>query len=140
MLKVEPKKENAPTTTILKKESTNTFTPEQLKLHWEEFAVQRKKYQAEFQLLSQPYGVEGTLIKLSLLSPVQETMLGNIKSDLINYLREKLNNDSILVIGILQEHDDKKVIYTSRDKFEYLQGKIPLLKEFRDRLGLDTDF
>lgn len=67
-------------------------------------------------------------------------MLGNIKSDLINYLREKLNNDSILVIGILQEHDDKKVIYTSRDKFEYLQGKIPLLKEFRDRLGLDTDF
>jgi len=137
---VERTKEDVPSTTIHRKEQVNSFTPEKLKVYWEEFSFQRKKFQAEFQLLSQPYELDGTLIKLSLLSPVQETMLANIKSDLINFLREKLSNDNILVTGVLQETDHKKVMYTSRDKFEYLQGKIPVLKEFKDRLGLDTDF
>jgi hypothetical protein len=34
----------------------------------------------------------------------------------------------------------KKVIYTSREKFDYLVEKNPVLKELKDRLGLDTDF
>jgi len=31
-------------------------------------------------------------------------------------------------------------MYTSRDKFEYLLGKNPALREMKDRLGLDPDF
>lgn len=75
-----------------------------------------------------------------MLSPVQETMLANIKSELVSFLRSKLKNDLINVIGAVRETDDKKVMYTSRDKFEYLQTKIPVLKEFKERLGLDSDF
>ena len=75
LLKVEPKKENVQSATPLKKANANTYTADQLQLYWAEFSQQRKKFQAEFQLLSQPYEVDGTLIKLSLLSPVQETML-----------------------------------------------------------------
>jgi hypothetical protein len=140
LLRVEPKKDNVESATPLKKANTSSFTPEQMQMYWTEFSQQRRKFQAEFQLLSQPYEVEGTLIKLSLLSPVQETMLNAIKPDLIAFLREKLVNDTILVTGVLGETDDKKIMYTSRDKFEYLQKKIPVLKEFKDRLGLDTDF
>jgi hypothetical protein len=31
-------------------------------------------------------------------------------------------------------------MYTPRDKFEYLLNKNPLIKEMKDRLGLDPDY
>ena len=75
-----------------------------------------------------------------MLSPVQETMLNNFRTELTTFLREKLKNSSILVVGELKESEDKKMMYTSRDKFEYLLGKNPALREMKDRLGLDPDF
>ena len=116
------------------------FTAEQLHLVWTDFAEQRKKFQAEFQLLSQPYEIRENQIIIHLLSTVQETLLSNFKSDLIGHLRMKLKNHSILVVGELKESEEKQMLYTPRDKFEYLLEKNALLKEMRDRLGLDPDF
>lgn len=107
---------------------------------WTDFAEQRKKFQAEFQLLSQPYEIRGNQIIIHLLSTVQETLLANFKADLIAYLRSNLKNNTILVAGELKESEEKQMLYTPRDKFEYLLEKNPLLKIMRDRLGLDPDF
>lgn len=121
-------------------EANEPFTPEQLQLAWSAFAEQRRKFQAEYQLLIQPVEIRGSYIIIHLLSMVQETMLNNFKSDLISYLRENLNNNTILVVGELRETEDKQMLYTPRDKFEYLLEKNPVLKMLRDRLGLDPDF
>lgn len=67
-------------------------------------------------------------------------MLNNIKVELTGFLREKLKNTSIQVAGNLQTGEEKKVIYTNREKFDFLAEKNPMLKELKDRLGLDTDF
>jgi hypothetical protein len=92
-------------------------------------------------MLTQPYTVDNHVITVNLLSPVHETMLNNIKSEMTAYLRERLKNHNIQVTGTVVEPDDpKKVIYTNREKFEYLVEKNPILKELKDRLGLDTDF
>jgi DNA polymerase-3 subunit gamma/tau len=91
-------------------------------------------------MLTQAYEVRDKHIIVNLLSPVHETMLNNIKIELTSFLREKLKNYSIQVSGHLTASDDKKVIYTNRDKFDYLADKNPILKELKDRLGLDTDF
>ena len=74
------------------------------------------------------------------MHPVQETMLANIKSELTLFLREKLKNNTIIITGELDLGEDKKMIYTPRDKFEYLANKNPVLNELKERLGLDTDF
>jgi hypothetical protein len=116
------------------------FTGEQLYLVWTDFAEQRKKFQAEYQLLSQPYEIRGSQIIIHLLSPVQETLLSNFRSDLIAYLRTNLKNNTILVVGELKEAEERQMLYTPRDKFEYLVEKNPLLKAMRERLGLDPDF
>jgi hypothetical protein len=116
------------------------FTEQELREAWNQYAEQRRKYQAEFQMLSQPYQLDGRVIVVNLLSPVHETMLNNIKIELSGFLREKLKNSHIQVRGQLTESDDKKIIYTNRDKFDYLADKNPILKEMKDRLGLDTDF
>lgn len=67
-------------------------------------------------------------------------MLNNVKTELTTFLREKLRNSMILVAGELLESEDKKMMYTSRDKFEYLLEKNPVLREMKERLGLDPDF
>lgn len=117
-----------------------SFTAEQLHLVWNDFAVQRKKFQAEYQMLIQPVEIRGNEIVIQLLSSVQETMLNNFKGDLITYLREQLRNNSIMVIGELREAEEKQMLYTPRDKFEFLIEKNPMLKTLRDRLGLDPDY
>jgi translation elongation factor EF-Ts len=140
LLNVDKKKPEAVAEAEKKEEIINSFTEEQLRSAWEEFAEQRKKFQAEYQLLAQPYILQDNRVILHLLSPVQDTMLNNIKSELTTHLREKLKNSTILVIGELTETDDKKMMYTSRDKFEYLVERNPVLRELKERLGLDTDF
>ena len=117
-----------------------SFTAEQLHLVWTDFSEQRKKFQAEYQLLSQPYEIRGSQIIIHLLSTVQETLLSNFRSDLIAYLRTNLKNNTILVAGELKEAEEKQMLYTPRDKFDYLLEKNPLLQAMRDRLGLDPDF
>ncbi|MEO8474232.1 MAG: hypothetical protein ABI477_18665 [Chryseolinea sp.] len=140
LLKVESKKEVATVVTPTRKELSEVFTPDQFHSSWNDFALTRKKFQAEYQLLSQPYDLDGSKVTLHLLSPIQESILATLRSEMTVFLREKLKNDSILVNGVFRETDEKKMLYTSRDKFEYLQGKLPVLKELKERLGLDTDF
>ena len=119
---------------------TEPFTEAQLREAWDTFAEQRKKFQAEYQMLSQPYKLEGSLITVDLLSPVHETMLNNIKGEITSFLREQVRNNTIQVTGELQTSEVKKIIYTNREKFDYLVEKNPMLRELKDRLGLDTDF
>jgi DNA polymerase-3 subunit gamma/tau len=107
---------------------------------WNEFVEGRKMYQAEYYLLSQPIEINENKITVHLHNPIQETQLNTIKSDLLTYLREKLNNNTILLYGELKEVDDKKIAYTPREKFDKLVEQNPKLKDLKERLGLDTDF
>lgn len=140
LLKTKRSVENASAVSEPTVEANESFTPEQLHLVWMDFAEQRKKFQAEYHLLIQPTEIRGNQIIVQLLSMVHETLLNNFKSDLIAYLREKLRNNTILVVGELRETEEKHMLYTPRDKFEYLLEKNPVLKSMRDRLGLDPDF
>lgn len=140
MLRGKTSTEQAVPVLEAKVELNEPFTPAQLQLIWNNFADQRKKFQAEYHLLIQPIEIRENQIIIHLLSAVQETMLNNFKNDLISYLRENLRNNSILVIGELREVEEKQMRYTPRDKFEYLLEKNPMLKVLRDRLGLDPDF
>lgn len=139
LLKVEAKKES--TATDVKVEADQPFTPEQVQAAWNEYTEQRKKFQAEYQFLSQPIDIEDKAIIVHVYHPVQETMLNNMRIELSTFIRERLRNNSIQIIGKTKEVEEgKKVYYTPREKFDYLVEKNPILKELKDRLGLDTDY
>jgi DNA polymerase-3 subunit gamma/tau len=71
----------------------------------------------------------------------QETLINTIKVDILTFLREKLKNNSIQLLGEIKAvEDSKKMIYTNREKFEHLMEKNPKLKDLKERFGLDTDF
>jgi len=140
LLKGKPVSEATIQLTETRPDENEPFTVEQVRLVWTDFAEQRKKFQAEYQLLLQPFEIRESQVVIHLLSPIQETMLNNFKSDLISYLRDKLRNSSLLVAGELKETDEKQRLYTPRDKFDFLLEKNPILKALKERLGLDTDF
>lgn len=112
----------------------------QVKEAWIEYAEERKNQVAEYHLLNREFEFSNNRITIPLTNPIEEPLLLSIKGNLIDFLRGKLNNNSIQVSGRLQEFQQKKVAYTNKDKFEHLVEKNPILNELRDRFGLDPDF
>jgi len=80
------------------------------------------------------------MITLQLTNPIEEPLLVALKSDLVSYLRDKVNNSSIQVEGELLQVQLQKKAYTNKEKYEYLVSKNPSIKDLKERLGLDPDF
>jgi len=140
LLKVEPKKEQTAASEV-KAEVNEPFTPQQLQAAWNDFAELRKKFQAEYQLLGQPYEFKDNVVTVHLHNTVQEMMFNGFRLELSAFVREKLKNNVLQIVGELREVEETgRVLYTNRDKFDYLAEKNPILKELKDRLGLDTDY
>ena len=139
-LKGGPKEEQKPVSKLEEKED-KPFTADDLRATWKQYAETRKIYQAEYYLLSQEVEIRSNQVVVHLHNSFQETLINTIKADALSFLREKLENNSIQLIGELTAIDDsKKVIYTNKEKFDHLAEKNPKLKELKERLGLDTEF
>lgn len=141
ILKGQPKEET-------KKEEKNGATPrkdspvseDMLKKVWTDYTEFKKNHMAEYHLLKQPFTFRNNTITLALTNPIEEPVLLSIKTELLTFLRESLNNSSIQVDATMQEHQIKKFAYTNKEKFERLAEKNPLLNELKEKLGLDPDF
>jgi hypothetical protein len=95
---------------------------------------------AEFHLLSREVDLNGSVVTVALANTVEEPLLQSMMTDLVTYLRNRLSNPTIKVESVMKEMDVKKMAYTNKEKFDLLAEKNPMLKELKDRLGLDTDF
>jgi DNA polymerase-3 subunit gamma/tau len=138
-------------TKVDKKESNNDanqqnanadqpFTPEQLKAAWTEYIDLRKNFKMEQILLTQPYELSSNnQITLNFTS-TEETFFDSMKMELATFLRAKLKNNSITIVGNLVVRDETKMPLTRKEKFEYMVAQNPLLKELKDRLLLDPDY
>lgn len=126
--------------TSLNRDPDKPILLEGLKSAWREFAEQRKNQIAEYQLLQRDYVLSDAVITLQLSNAIEEPLLQNIRGQLTAFLRHKLGNNSIAVMGVLELTSSKKVIYTNKEKFDHLAEKNPTLNDLKERLGLDTDF
>jgi DNA polymerase-3 subunit gamma/tau len=117
-----------------------SVTEKQVKEAWTEYAEERKSNVAEYHLLNREFEFRNNQITIHLANPIEEPLLLSIKTNLVEFLRKKLNNNSIQVTSMLKEFQSKKVAYTNKDKFEHLAEKNPLLNDLKDRFGLDPDF
>jgi hypothetical protein len=116
------------------------LTEEQLREAWTVYARLRKDQVAEFHLLSRQMDVNGSVVTVALANTVEEPLLQSMMTDLVTYLRTRLSNPTIKIESVMQEMDAKKMAYTNKEKFDLLAEKNPMLKELKDRLGLDPDF
>jgi DNA polymerase-3 subunit gamma/tau len=118
----------------------HTVKFEALKHAWFEYAEKRKGQVAEYQILQRDFIFNHPVVSITLTNPVEETLLDNFRRDLTQFLRERLQNAELSVESAIVETTGKKVIYTSKEKFEHLAEKNPYLHELKTRLGLDWDY
>ena len=116
------------------------LTDEQLRGAWSDYAQLRKNQVAEFHLLSRIVDVQGSTVTVALSNSVEEPLLQTILPNLLTYLRNRLSNPNIKVESVMKEAETKRIAYTNKEKFDLLAEKNPMLKELKERLGLDPDF
>ncbi len=93
-----------------------------------------------FMLLNQPYQYESELITLTLTSPLQEDLINDFRTEIVQYLRKELKNRNVSIATKVVKPDSKKMIYTPLEKFNYLAEKHPALLALKETLGLDPEF
>ncbi|HRX00858.1 MAG TPA: hypothetical protein P5280_15295 [Cyclobacteriaceae bacterium] len=130
----KPREEEQPQST------DKAVTIEELKQAWDEFAEQRKTQVGEYHILKQEFDFSNDVVTVQLSNAVEEPLLQAIRTPLTEFLRGRLSNKRLNVISVVKEVQNQKIAYTNKEKFDHLAEKNPILKELKDRLGLDTDF
>jgi DNA polymerase-3 subunit gamma/tau len=112
---------------------------------WKEYAAQIKAEdkQSYFVTLTKhdPVVVEENQIEFLVDNHVQVSDLGEDKSNLLEFLREKLNNWRIQLNVVIDETETKDgdSLYDPSAKFAAMAEKNPLLKELKNRFDLDIE-
>mgnify|MGYP002631934711 CR=1 FL=1 len=85
--------------------------------------------------------LEGNVIKLTLSNSIQEMEVLDIKSEMMEFLRNHLQNFDLDVVLDVQTVNHTKVhLYSDKEKYEAMKEKNPALEELRKRLNLDLEF
>lgn len=81
-------------------------------------------------------------IKITLSNAIQEGHLLNLKTKLLPFLKEKLQNDVVQVIHEVKQNaeHEKKRLYTNQEKYRFLVEKYPILDELKNKLGFEIDW
>lgn len=107
---------------------------------WQRFAESKKNQMAEYHLLNRGFVRAGNTLTIHLNNAIEEPLLQSIKTELVSYLREKLNSTSLQLTSHLKQITSTRVAYTNKEKFEAMAGKNPILIQLKEKFGLDPDF
>lgn len=130
------KQEAAPTAS----KNKSKVTADDISKAWQSFSDSKKNQAAEYQLLQRPIEISGKTIKVTLNNSVEEPLLNNLKTELLETLRLTLSNSEINIEYEIKLPVAGKVAYTNKEKLQKMSEKYPTVLELQTRLGLDTDF
>ena len=125
---------------ILKNEA---FTEGELQEAWKNFIELRKKKvvsEMEQLILMRKITKKDMNALIVLNSSLELAILDRIEVELVNFLRENLSNDQLIVHKEVKEDPKKDKLYTSKDKYDFMVKEQPLLQKLKDRLGLDFEY
>ena len=86
-----------------------------------------------------PKLIDNYLIQLEVSNNAQKQILNEYRLDLLQYLRDILNNDMIKIETEIIDIIDNNV-YTEKDKLNKIIEENPSLKILKDKLGLDPEY
>jgi DNA polymerase-3 subunit gamma/tau len=86
-----------------------------------------------------PKLLNSTTIELLLDNQIQESILLNERSDIVNSLRKSLNNYALDIVPKINENKKVKVPYTASEKYQALVEKNPLIEQFRQEFNLGLE-
>ncbi|MEY5069154.1 MAG: hypothetical protein RLZ47_1016, partial [Bacteroidota bacterium] len=127
----------------LRGDARQPFSAEMLLNRWNAFAEKAKKENKInlFTLMTAnpPVLLDDYQIELNVENKIQENQLQEARIDLMNYLRTELQNFQLDLVTKIVENTEKKRLYTSSEKYQYMVEKNPKLEEFKKRFNLDLE-
>jgi DNA polymerase-3 subunit gamma/tau len=133
--------ETAPPQVLNEPAEDKAVDPKELQDRWFEFAteVKGKGKDMWFSMLNQEVELmeDGVTIKMALTNPVLVDKVEEFRPELMQYLKEKLQNSHLMLKPVLEQAKASARAYTDEEKFRKLAEKYPYLLELKSRLGLD---
>ena len=121
-------------------ELTEAFTEEQIQEAWAEYvkklSKRGKKILASIVDTDKPTLV-GKTIHVELPNDTMKIELKKAQGNLMNFIKKKIQNTTIELEIDVNEKATKKYAFTTRDKFEKLKEKNPLIDKLRTTFDLD---
>jgi DNA polymerase-3 subunit gamma/tau len=118
----------------------NDFDEETMQTVWQDYATIVEN-EGKYNLLSHlSMGVpklEGTTIHLEFPNNTIKLEVERAKHELLNFMRKKLQNYDVSLSIEVNETAIKRYAYTSREKFEKLKEKNPLIDKLRKEFDLE---
>ena len=134
--------EETPANPVKERTPDRPIDEEILKRAWDQFLELRKSNTDELPLivLRRPYVLNGTRIIVSIIKSVEEMVFSTMRTSLTTFLRDRTGNSSLLIeSNLIEEAAVERKAYTAKEKFEYLASKNPVLRDMKERFGLDPD-
>lgn len=126
---------------ILEKLPEEPFSEIALQLAWKEYARLLEK-KGEHIIASHLDMVlptfENKTIHVTYPNETIKVELERSQQYLLNFLSKKLNNYSISLTIDVNENEQKNYVYTTREKFEKLREKYPIMNELKKSFDLDV--
>ncbi|MBO3700428.1 hypothetical protein [Roseivirga sp. E12] len=116
------------------------FTPEDVEAAWQSFLANGNFQNLDQELFKNPYLLEGNQLTVSIPNEALVSSFERFRGELLQHLRNTLKNDHISLHSNVVEIAQEKMLYTDREKFEFLKNKYPALKDLQEKLGLDPEF
>ncbi|HIB37223.1 DNA polymerase III subunit gamma/tau [Mesonia sp.] len=121
-------------------ELTEAFTEEQIQEAWAEYveklSKRGKKILASIVDTDKPTLV-GKTIHIELPNDTMKIELKKAQGNLMNFIKKRIQNTTIKLEIDVNEKATKKYAFTTRDKFEKLKEKNPLIDKLRTTFDLD---
>lgn len=89
---------------------------------------------------NKPVLKENYVVEVTLSNTSQVELLNEEKLNILGYLREKMNNDSIDIITAVVQSDKNDTPYTNSDKYKKMYEQNKNLAILGQKLGLDPDY
>ena len=89
---------------------------------------------------NKPVLKENYVVEVTLSNTSQVELLNEEKLNILDYLREKMNNDSIDIITNVVQSDKNDTPYTNSDKYKKMYEQNKNLAILGQKLGLDPDY
>ena len=133
----------SPDDEVSRNEIASPFTQADLVRHWDEFAEKLKNDSPHLYATlknSRPVIQDIWDIGFTLDNKVQEDDLTLRKTELMEFLRVRLNNFKIQLKTTISETQKSLKPYTDKEKFEMMAGKNPALRNLREELDLEIEY
>jgi DNA polymerase-3 subunit gamma/tau len=123
-------------------DASSDFSQELLLKHWLEYAESltvEKTHLKNTLINCKPVLKEDFTLEVPVYNPSQKDEILNFSRTILGHLCGKLNNTHIKMDIRIVEKEEKEMIYTSTEKYNYLTNKNPALEKLKNILNLTVE-